>query len=165
MVEKIIVREFMETDRKTIMNMMVEFGMYLKKIDPLGRIDYPEGGDTFFTDKLIKNVQNHKGKIFVAEDQGVIVGFIGGFVGAMDDEESKITKNKKTGIVDEFFVTQKYRGKRIGKRLMQEMEKYLKTIGCDMVRIEVFAPNTNALQFYEKQGYIKRTIYVNKRLM
>ena len=43
------------------------------------------------------------------------------------------------------------------------MEKYLKSVGCEDILIEVFAYNDGAMKFYEKNGYHIRTTEMIKK--
>ena len=47
---------------------------------------------------------------------------------------------------------------------MKKIEEYLKSAGCVRVTIEVYGPNKNALNFYDKNGYEVVEYYVTKRL-
>lgn len=51
-----------------------------------------------------------------------------------------------------------------GKCLMQKMEEYLKSIGCEYIFIDVFAYNENAIKFYEKLGFHTRGLIDIKKL-
>ena len=57
-----------------------------------------------------------------------------------------------------------YRGLRLGKKLMRQMENYFKKNKCDAIRVEVFAPNKNAHNFYERLDYLDRVIDMVKLL-
>ena len=48
--------------------------------------------------------------------------------------------------------------------LMQIMEEYFKSIGCEYILIEVFAYNKNAIKFYEKEGYHTRGLFDIKKI-
>ena len=70
----------------------------------------------------------------------------------------------KSGRILELFILDSYRGLRLGKKLMQQMENYFKKNNCDIVRVEVFVPNKNAHNFYEKLDYSDRVIDMIKLL-
>ena len=44
------------------------------------------------------------------------------------------------------------------------MEKYLISIGCKDVLLEVFGYNENAIKFYEKNGYHIRVLDMSKKV-
>lgn len=62
----------------------------------------------------------------------------------------------KKRAITELIVSQKARGKGIGKVLMNKMEEYFKSLGCEYILLDVFAYNSNAIKFYEKEGYHSR---------
>ena len=67
-------------------------------------------------------------------------------------------KAPKRGRITELVVAKEYRGKHIGKKLLESMRDYLKSIGCEKIMIAVFGYNKNAIKFYEKNGYHMRMI-------
>lgn len=50
------------------------------------------------------------------------------------------------------------------KDLLVELQEYFKSIHCKRITIEVFGPNKNAYNFYYKNGYIDRDIFVSKQI-
>ncbi len=48
----------------------------------------------------------------------------------------------------------------IGNMLMNKMEDYFKSEGCEYILVDVFAYNDNAIKFYDKNGYHSR-MYTN----
>lgn len=143
---------------------MEEFGDYLENLDPMERTDYAEGGAVFFTEKLIKDTTSKDGAIFVAEDNNNIVGFIGGYIHQQSKEELMESKKAKPGVISEFFVTKTYRKQGIGTKLLRKMENYFKSKNCTLIRLDVFAPNKLARDFYYKYGYQDRSIIISKDL-
>ena len=67
-------------------------------------------------------------------------------------------KTPKRGRITELVVDENYRGKSIGKILLQEMKSYLKSVGCDKVLIAVFGYNESAIKFYKENGFHVRAI-------
>ena len=65
-------------------------------------------------------------------------------------------KASKRGRITELVVAKEYRDKHIGKKLLDSMKDYLKSIGCEKIMIAVFGYNENAIKFYEKNGYHMR---------
>ena len=53
-----------------------------------------------------------------------------------------------------------YRGKGIGKALMQRGEEILRGKGCNHVNIIVASDDTELQSYYERQGYEKGNVYV-----
>lgn len=156
------IRDFQNNDKGQIISLMSEFGDYLEKLDPMNRTDFAENGAEYFTDKLLADTRKNNGTIYVAEEKGLITGFIGGYVAKQREEELMEAKKAMPGVISEFFVTQKYRSQGIGKLLLDKMENYFKNIGCTLIKMEVFAPNTFVRDFYSRHGYQDRSIIVSK---
>jgi len=64
----------------------------------------------------------------------------------------------KAGRVDDLFVYPEYRSKNIGRLLMNKIEDYFKSKNCDVIKLNVFAPNIRAHEFYKKLNYQDRLI-------
>jgi len=150
--------------RSNIILLMREFGQYVESIDDIKRTEYKKGGAEYFTDKMIRETQENNGAVFVARIQDKVVGFIGGYVGKQDKDEEMEAVPLTPGIVSEFFVTASSRGKHIGEKLLQTLEEDLKNKGCDILRLEVFAPNILAREFYTKHDFTERLITLSKSL-
>ena len=158
------IREFQLTDLDGVLSLMSMFNQYIQSIDNRHRTDYKLGSSEYFTHKMIDLNQKKQGAIYVAYDDNKLVGFISGHVDEQDEEERMETIPASPGMVDELFVRDDYRGQKIGKKLLEKMENYLRSKGCDIVRFAVFAPNTMARDFYKHQGYNERIIYMLKEL-
>lgn len=48
--------------------------------------------------------------------------------------------------------------------LVQKMEEYFKSVGCEYVTIDVFSDNAKAMNFYSKFGYHSRMNIVIRKL-
>ena len=65
-------------------------------------------------------------------------------------------KCPKEGRITELIVTSKVRSTGIGGALMDKMEEYFKSKGCEYSLVDVFAYNKNGIYFYSKKGYHPR---------
>ena len=85
--------------------------------------------------------------IFVAEIDGKPAGFV-----ACDATWHSFF-DEDVGEIHEIVVAREYRGKGIGKRLMEAAENYLKSRGHKKIELWVGERNYAAKKFYEKLGY------------
>jgi ribosomal protein S18 acetylase RimI-like enzyme len=100
----------------------------------LRRSDNPE--------EIQKKLKYDPDLFLVAEMEGKIIGtVVGGFDG-------------RRGMVYHLAVREENRKQGIGEALMNELEKRLKAKGCIRCYLMVTRENTNAMQFYEKHGWI-----------
>ena len=140
-----------------IKDLLVELQQYLSDIDKEG---YNIVGDDYrekYFEKTMKEVKKCNGKILLFKETEKIVGLV---VGTVNNNEiiSFDFKAPKRGRITELVVSKEYRGKHIGKKLLEGMRDYLKSIGCEKIMIAVFGYNENAIKFYKKNGYHMRMI-------
>lgn len=147
-----------------IKDLLVQLQEYLVEIDDWNtQILYKDYKEKCFKIDMDK-VEKQEGKIYLAKEDKMIDGLI---IGAVEprDEIDKITNDcAKTGSVLELIVSKNSRKKGIGKALLNKIEEYFKSIHCKRITIEVFGPNKNAHNFYYKNGYIDRDIFVSKQI-
>ena len=104
------------------------------------------------------------GKCYLAIDNDVVVGLIMGCLRCYDEYDYLDYKCPKCGEVTELVVSKKVRSSGIGTLLMNKIEEYFKSIGCEYISIEVFAYNKMGINFYEKHGYHTRGLIDIKKI-
>ena len=109
-------------------------------------------------------IKNNDGKVFLAIENDLIIGLIMGIVEKKDEIDKLTNDCAKTGNVIELIVKSDIRGNGIGKDLLEKIENYFKSINCKRINIEVFGPNEKGLNFYKKNGYIIRDMFVSKKI-
>ena len=89
----------------------------------------------------------------------------------LDDEKivgylSYIIKKRHTGKldVDQLVILEEYRGKSLGKKLMEEAKKIAKENECDRIELNCWLFNENALNMYEHIGYNRQRIIYEMKL-
>lgn len=104
-------------------------------------------------ERAVRRVQailgNYQSIGLVAEDDGVIVGGLLGFVDPYADEDFFY--------VSEIFVVPEYRKHGIGKNLLKEFEEEIKKQGISVVQLMSIEPNE---VFYGKCGLSKDDVSV-----
>ena len=105
----------------------------------------------------LKEVKNNNGKILLYKENGQIIGLI---IGIINNEETDRYDFKvpKRGRITELIVSKEHRGNNIGKKLLDSMKDYLKSIGCEKILIAVFGYNEKAIKFYNKNGFHMRMV-------
>jgi len=89
--------------------------------------------------------------IWVAEEDGKIVGFI-----ASDGNWFSKREGKVVGAIHELVILPEYRNKGIGKALVEKVIEYFKSRGLDTAELWVGDKNTQALEFYKSLGFEER---------
>lgn len=156
--------EYNEKYDEQIKDLLVELQNYLIEIDDWNtQILHKDYRDEYF--KIDMNmVKDYNGKIYLAEQNKEIVGMIIGIVQERDKIDYITNDCAKTGVVLELIVKKDIRGKGAGKILLNEIEKYFKSINCKRISIDVFGPNKDAYNFYYKNGYIEREVFMGKKM-
>lgn len=157
------IREYREEDRLALVRLMEELQDHLVSIDTLGKLRrLPEYGREY-SEQTFQKIRENKGKIYVAERQGQIIGCVIGIVETQKSLASEFVPTMQ-GRILELVVSAAARGKGVGAGLMKKMEEYLKGEGCELLRVEAMAANGGARAFYEKQGYGERMIDFIKKI-
>lgn len=160
----IIIRDYQDSDRPALEKLFDDFQDYLAALDPLDRLRRLPGYGEKYTEKILDGVKKNQGHIFVAEDEGKVVGFITGIIKKQDDEGLLDTIPTLAGEIYELYVSSDYRGENIGTQLMNKLEEYFKRKKCTLLEVGVFAPNVRTLGFYKNKGYQERMHYLIKKV-
>ena len=143
-----------------VKDLLVELEEYIVSIDKdnLDQV-HPE-----YREKMaildLEEVKNNNGKCYIAVENDKAVGLIMGTIIKFDEYDYLDYKCPKEGEITELIISKNVRNKGIGNMLMNKMEKYFKSLGCEYILVEVFAYNDNAIKFYDKSGYHPR-MYTN----
>lgn len=73
-------------------------------------------------------------------------------------------KHTKKLDVDQLVILEQYRGKGLGKKLMDEAKKIAVDNGCDRIELNCWMFNENALAMYEHIGYNRQRIIYEMKL-
>ena len=148
--------EYEDKYLEDVRDLLVELEEYIVSIDKdeldqVG-IDYREKMALMDLEEVNKN----NGKCYIAVENNKAIGLIMGCIFPYDEKDYLDYKCPKKGEITELIVSKKATGRGIGKVLMNKMEEYFKSLGCEYILLDVFAYNVNAIKFYEKEGYHSR---------
>ena len=156
--------EYEEKYLEDVRDLLVELEEYIISIDEdqLDRL-HPE-----YREKMalidLETVTKNNGKCFLAVEKGKAIGLIMGIIPTYEEYDYLDYTCPKRGEIIELIVSAKTRKNGIGQQLMNTMEKYFKSVGCEYVIIDVFGYNDLALKFYFKQGYHARMLTTIKKI-
>ena len=138
---------------------------YLVSIDTFEKLKRDKNYGKKYVKYLLKIIKEDKGIILLAEFDNKIIGCVAGIIETLDKGEILGNKKKlKTARILELYVEPEYRGKHIAVKLMTEITKYFKAKKCEQLRLEVYAPNNNAHNFYLSQGFKNESIDLMKKI-
>lgn len=157
--------EYEEKYLEDIKDLLVELEKDMIEIDKdsldILHKDYREKMALVDLDKVNKN----NGKCYIyLDDNNNVQGLIMGILVSYDKFDYLDYKCPKKGEVIELIASKNSRGKGIGEKLINKIEKYFKSLGCEYMSLEVFAYNDKAINFYKKNGYHSRMEYMIKKI-
>ncbi|MFH1978174.1 MAG: GNAT family N-acetyltransferase [Candidatus Aenigmatarchaeota archaeon] len=142
------IREYTESDLDQI----------LKFKEQSAKISFPE--QKIKTEKfkkiLEKKLEKHEDCIKILEVKSKVAGYI--------QMSIKKTIVGDYGIIDNVFVKGEYRRAGIGKKMMEEAEKYFKKKKIDKMRVKVTLTNIASLNLCKKLGFEEKRLILEKKI-
>jgi len=135
---------------KGLLEVFIEGYRYHQK----GRPDiFTNFSDEILKEDLIKNFENLS--IIIILDNNKIVGYLA----------YRIKENHTKKIdVDQLVILEQYRGKGLGKKLMDEVKIIGLKNNCDRIELNCWIFNENALAMYEHIGFDRQRIIYELKL-
>ena len=98
-------------------------------------------------------------RIFVAEDGShAFLGYL--WVG----EGSNMMTGKKQGFIYDIFVKREFRGRGVGRILLEKAQSFCREKGYSRILLRVSVNNANAIGLYNKMGFKAEQMYMGKVL-
>lgn len=153
------IREYRPEDAQQVEKCFVELQDFLHRLEPT----VLEGkAAKKYLDYMFASCAETQGKVFVAEVDNQIVGFVSLWVKvkseALDEEPAEYA------FISDLVVLPAYRGRGLGRALLQKAEEYALLQGATTLKLEVLARNTVATEVYKNHGFHKYQILLVKSL-
>ncbi len=97
--------------------------------------------------------------IFVAESEGVPVGYI---TGRTTDEPHRVLARR--GVVEDWYVARAHRGQGIGAALLRKIEERFRSVGCEVIESGTWSSNEGARKVHDAFGFEEIRVTYRKRL-
>lgn len=153
----ITIREYAESDFEGLKKLIAELQDALRKLEPEIVSSGARVGDSY-SRYLLARVRDQRGRIFIAETGGTAVGVLVCFVLKEPDEDIENL------YISDLSVTESFRNRGIGARLLGRAETYAKELGLRYVRINSLVLNEGAARLYRKSGFKDSLIVLQKKL-
>lgn len=148
-------------DKPAMLGFIMGSQHYEHAIEPNRRLDPPVAEEHLA--RLTKQLEEHEGRIFIAEDaDGTALGW--GVVGGYMGEAFVVSEERHYAYIFELFVVEAMRGKGIGRALIAACEDWAKTKDFKTILIGVLAGNASAAGLYRSAGYADYAIELKKYL-
>ncbi|HEY6568255.1 MAG TPA: GNAT family N-acetyltransferase [Actinomycetota bacterium] len=158
MSDEVIIRSVRPGDGAALADRWVEFGRYYASRDPARfRVPEVEGLARWFGSRI----DEPHDLWLVAERSGVIVGFLEARVWPAPDDASRQLMRELAEPslhVTTLFVTERERGRGVGRSLMQAAEDWGREHGATSAAVIAIADSPLAVPFYAGMEYQQNTI-------
>lgn len=153
------VRECRVPDDEAIRRCIVELQEFERGIEP--RLRAGESMADAYWGRIQQRCLEAKGRTFVAEDGGLVVGFVA--VVAEQPFEELDDPPGTYALVTDLVVLPPHRGRGIGRLLLEHAEDFVRRAGATELRIGVLAKNSTARQLYLGMGFEPTVEILSKR--
>jgi GNAT superfamily N-acetyltransferase len=154
---EITVRQSVAADREALMALMIELQDFERQIETDRAVPDREFA-AWYIDRLSRVIADGNGLILVATSDGVPCGFVAG----CPEEEPEM--RDWYFYIAELVVSESYRGRGIGHRLVLAMEDAARARGLKRMGIGVLAGSDRVHRLYRELGYRDYAISLRKDL-
>lgn len=151
-----IIKEYEDKYLENVKDLLVELEEYIVSIDE----DHLDQVGKDYREKMalidLQEIKENNGKCYLAIDNNKVVGLIMGIIIPYKEEDYLDYKCPKSGNITELIISKEYRKHGLGNLLIEKLEQYFKSIGCEYIHVDAFAYNKNAIKFYNQKGYHNR---------
>ena len=164
------IRPFHPKDRAAIDELAIKLHAYFAQVDDMAEsLPFASLRDAHgYMQRMVDDSDDMDGAIYVAEENGQVVGFIQGVIidhqPGQDAVFDAVHTPRKDGWIGLLYVEPEQRGSGIGRALLDEMKRYFQSKNCDTLRLKVLSGNQRAIAFYEKYGFTAREVEMITKL-
>ena len=154
-----VIREYQPEEAQQIEACFVALQDFLHRLDPQvleGQAARP------YLDFMLASCRKTSGKIFVAEVEKQIVGFVCLWLKVQSDELDE--EPAEYAFISDLVILPAYRGRGLGRMLLQTAEEYARRHGATALKLEVLAKNEGALSLYQRHGFSAYQLLLVKNL-
>ena len=148
------------TDAQQLRNCVIGLQEFERKLDT--RMPTGESIADDYLTEMFMQCRQFSGTVFVCEKNDKIAGYI--TVHSQYVSEDIDDGPRKFGYISDVFVVDQFRGRGVGKALLQHAENHAKENGVSEMMIGVLASNKQARSLYHAQGFEEFAIKLEKKL-
>ena len=117
---------------------------------------------TPYLDFMLTSCRATSGTIFVVEVNNQIVGFVSLWLKVRSEELDE--EPSEYAFISDLVVLPDYRGRGLGRALLNRAEQHARRHGATTLKLEVLAKNEQALTLYTRRGFSAYHMLLVKRL-
>jgi GNAT superfamily N-acetyltransferase len=155
------IRPYRETDAEAMLPLFRSLQAH--EVPLFDRMKPAEAMGSWYLDLLKKQCREGDGTILVADDGAALLGYATILANVIEDGSGDEVAYAYAYVGD-LVVDDRARGHGIGRRLLDECERYAKQAGRDEMRISVLAKNGSAREVYRRFGFDDLMIDMRKLL-
>lgn len=156
-----MIREYeADRDQTALRSCLVDLQEFERGLEP----GLPRGeqmADAYLAFLLDRNAK-HGGRIFLAEVDGAVAGFVS-VLATVPQEEPDEAPGSYAYIAD-LVVHAPHRGRGVGRALLERAEGFARGSGATVLRVGVLAKNHGARRLYHRLGFTDYTVQLAKPL-
>lgn len=157
----IAVRRFAETDAEAVIELVRQLQIHEARY--FDRMKSPDDIGPWYLREMQEACARHAGDILVAETVGRVLGYAV-LLTEMTSSKHPDEVLYRYALVADLAVEQTVRRQGIGQHLLSECERLARAAGVPWLRIGALAGNTTAIGAYEKFGFGKLLVTMEKPL-
>jgi ribosomal protein S18 acetylase RimI-like enzyme len=147
-------------DKPALLRFIFGSNVYEAQFESDRRLD--EACAEEFLPELLERAQSKQGRVFVAEEAGVPIGWAVCYVNQHDTFVR--VEERPYGYVSELFVEEAARGLHVGRKLLNACEDHFRALKVATVLIGALSANTRAMNAYKAAGYADYDVNLRKVL-
>ena len=164
------IRPFHPKDRAAVDQLAIKLHAYFTQVDDTAEsLPFASSRDAHgYMQRMIDDSEDMDGAMYVAEENGHLVGFIQGVIidhqPGQDAVFDAVHAPRKDGWIGLLYVEPEQRGSGIGRALLDEIKRYFQSKNCDTLRLKALSGNQRSIAFYEKYGFMAHEVEMAKKL-
>ena len=156
----VIIRDYNPAgDYPALRACFVELQAWERSLEP--RLPAPEDAADLYLAEVFKNCAESSGRIFLAETDGALAGFVCIIAKTIPSADDGI---EPYAYISDLIVRAAYRGRGIGRALMMRAESFAREAGTGQLKVGVLVRNEGAHAFYRASGFRDYTVQLVKPL-
>lgn len=154
------IREFTDTDEAALRACVIQFQDAEREFFPKTADGEAIAGP--YIEHLVKICRENRGRILVSVQDGRVVGYAA--VQMWNNSEEIHEEPYEFAYISDLIVVEAFRGRGLGRALLEAAESFANSQGADLVRIGVLAQNHPARRMYERSGFVEHKIVLEKTI-